>query len=157
MACVAQEKALDKQCAAIARQDAVCKRLMTVPGVGVITALSFKAEIDDPTRFKKSRDVGVHIGLTPRKYSSGEIDRSGGISKCGNRALRSLLFEASVTMLTRSKKWSRLKAWGVRLAQRNGFKAASTAVARKLAIVMHRMWIDETNFAYGDAPAAQAA
>jgi len=154
---VAQEKTLDRQCTAIARQDTVCKRLMTVPGVGVITALAFKAEIDDPARFKKSRDVGVHVGLTPRKYASGEIDRNGGISKCGNTALRSLLFEASVTMLTRSKKWSRLKAWGVKLAQRNGFKAAATAVARKLAVVMHRMWIDETNFAYGDAPAAQAA
>ena len=154
---VAQEKTLDRQCSAVARKDAVCKRLMTVPGVGVVTALAFKTEIDDPTRFAKSRDVGVHVGLTPRKYASGEIDRSGGISKCGNAALRSLLFEASVIMLTRSKKWSRLKAWGVKLAQRNGFKAASTAVARKLAIVMHRMWIDETNFAYGDATAIAAA
>ncbi|HTU20749.1 MAG TPA: IS110 family transposase [Gemmataceae bacterium] len=154
---VTQEKMLDKQCTAVARQDAVCKRLMTVPGVGVITALAFKAEIDDPTRFRRSRDVGVHVGLTPRKYASGEIDRSGGISKCGNGALRSLLFEASMSMLTRSKKWSRLKAWGVKLAQRNGFKAACTAVARKLAIVMHRMWINETIFAYGDMPAAQAA
>ena len=154
---MAQEKTLERQCTAIARKDTVCKRLMTVPGVGTLTALAFKAEIDDPTRFRKSRDVGVHIGLTPRKYASGEIDRSGGISKCGNGALRSLLFEASVSMLTRSKKWSRLKSWGVKLAQRNGFKAASTAVARKLAIVMHRMWLDETNFAYGDAPAAQAA
>lgn len=154
---VAQEKTLDRQCTTIARRDAVCKRLMTIPGVGPITALSFKAEIDDPTRFGKSRDVGVHIGLTPRKYASGEVDRSGGISKCGNGALRSLLFEASVSMLTRSKKWSRLKAWGVKLAQRTSFKVASTAVARKLAIIMHRMWIDETNFAYGDAPAALAA
>ena len=102
-------------------------------------------------------DVGVHVGLTPRRYASGEIDRSGGISKCGNGALRTLLFEASVTMLTRSSKWSRLKSWGVRLAQRNGFKAASTAVARKLAVVMHRMWVDETDFAYGEMPAAQAA
>lgn len=154
---LAQQKALDKQCAAIARGDAVCKRLMTVPGVGIITALSFQAEIDDPLRFRKSRDVGVHIGLTPRRYASGEVDRSGGISKCGNGALRTLLFEASVTMLTRSGKWSRLKAWGVRLAQRSGFKVASTAVARKLAVVMHRMWIDETNFAYGEPPAALAA
>jgi transposase len=130
---------------------------MTVPGVGFITALSFKAEIDDPARFSKSRDVGVHLGLTPRKYASGEVDRSGSISKCGNAPLRSLLFEASVVMLTRSKKWSRLKAWGIRLAQRNGFKVACTAVARKLAVVMHRMWIDETNFAYGETPVALAA
>jgi transposase len=99
----------------------------------------------------------VHLGLTPRRYASGEVDRSGGISKCGNSALRTLLFEASVTMLTRSGKWSRLKAWGVRLAQRKGFKSASTAMARKLAVVMHRMWIDETNFAYGEPPALTAA
>jgi transposase len=152
-----QQRMLDKQCAAIARADAVCKRLMTIPGVGVVTALSFKAEIDDPLRFKKSRDVGVHIGLTPRRYASGEVDRSGAISKCGNGALRTLLFEASVTMLTRSGRWSRLKAWAVRLAQRSGFKVASTALARKLAVVMHRMWIDGTDFAYGDVPAPQAA
>jgi len=94
--------------------------------------------------------VGVHLGPTPRRYASGEIDCSGGISKCGNAALRSLLFEASMSMLARSKKWSRLKALGVRLAQRNALKAACVATARKQAIVMHRMWIDETNFAYGD-------
>jgi transposase len=152
-----QIKALDRRCGAIARKSPVTRRLMTVPGVGIITALTYQAEIDDPLRFRKSRDVGVHVGLTPRRYASGEVDRSGGISKCGNGALRTLLFEASVTMLTRSGKWSRLKAWGVRLAQRNGFKAASTAVARKLAVVMHRMWVDETNFAYGEAPTAQAA
>jgi len=154
---LAQIKALDRRCATIARKSPVTKRLMTVPGVGIVTALTYQAEIDDPLRFRKSRDVGVHVGLTPRRYASGEVDRSGGISKCGNGALRTLLFEASVTMLTRSGKWSRLKAWGVRLAQRNGFKAASTAVARKLAVVMHRMWVDETNFAYGEPPAAQAA
>lgn len=153
----AQERTLDKQCTGIARKDPVCKRLMTVPGIGIITALAFKAEIDDPARFQCSRDVGVHLGLTPRKYASGEVDRSGNISKCGNGALRSLLFEAAVVMMTRSRKWSRLKAWGVRIAQRSGFKVAATAVARKLAVVMHRMWIDETNFAYGDATAAVAA
>ena len=119
---LSQIKALDKRCGAIARSSPVIKRLMTIPGVGIVTALTYRAEIDDPLRFRKSRDVGVHIGLTPRRYASGEVDRSGGISKCGNGALRTLLFEASVTMLTRSTKWSRLKAWGVRLAQRNGFR-----------------------------------
>ena len=152
-----QLKAIDKRCATIARSSSVTKRPMTVPGVGIVTALTFQAEIDDPLRFRKSRDVGVHLGLTPRRYASGETDRSAGISKCGNGALRTLLFEASVTMLTRSGRWSRLKAWGVRLAQRNGFKAASTAVARKLAVIMHRMWVDETDFAYGTMPAVQAA
>jgi transposase len=154
---LAQVRALDRRCAALARKSPVTKRLMTIPGVGIITALTYQAEIDDPLRFRKSRDVGVHIGLTPRRYASGEVDRSGGISRCGSGALRTLLFEASVTMLTRSGKWSRLKAWGVRLAQRNGFKPAATAMARKLAVVMHRMWVDETNFAYGDMPVAQAA
>ena len=146
---LAQIRCLDKRCATIARTNAVCKRLMTIPGVGMVTALTYKAEIDDPLRFRKSRDVGVHIGLTPRKYASGEVDRSGGISKCGNGALRTLLFEASVTMLTRSGKWSRLKAWGVRLAQRKGFKVASTAVARKLAVIMHRMWVSGSRFESG--------
>lgn len=154
---LARQRILDKQCVALARSDKVCKRLMTVPGVGSITALTFRAEIDDPLRFRKSRDVGVHVGLTPKRYASGETDRPGSISKCGNRALRTLLFEASVTMLTRSGQWSRLKAWGVRLAQRNGFKAASVAVARKIAIVMHRMWVDGTDFAYGEPPALHAA
>ncbi len=151
-----QQKPLDTRCTTIAKADAVCKRLMTIPGVGTLTALAFKAEIDDPTRFRKSRDVGVHIGLTPRKYASGEIDRSGGISKCGNRALRALLFDASITMLTRSKKWSRLKAWGVRLAyatarqQRRLQGGCNRRRLYKLAVIMHRMWVDETNFAYGD-------
>lgn len=154
---IEQQKALEKRCAAIARTNPVSKRLMTVPGVGVITALTFQAEIDDPQRFKKSRDVGVHIGLTPRRYASGEIDRPGRISKCGNTALRSLLYEASVAMLTRSRKWSRLKCWGVRLAKRSGFKAACTALARKLAVVMHRMWVDKTNFVYGEMPDAVTA
>ena len=144
-----QEKRLDKETYRLARADAVCKRLMTIPGVGEQTALSYRAEIDDPTRFRKSRDVGVHVGLTPHHYSSGEIDRSGGISKCGNAALRSLLFEAAVSLLARSRKWSRLKAWGVKLAKRSSFHNACAAVARKLAVIMHRMWIDETEFVYG--------
>lgn len=145
---LSQEKSLDKQCKAIAKEDEVCKRLMTIPGIGVQTALAFKAEIDDPSRFKSSRDVGVHIGLTPKRYASGEIDRSGSISKQGNGSLRSLLFEAAVSMLTRSKKWSRLKARGVKLAERSSFRNACTAVARKAAVIMHRMWMDKTEFVY---------
>jgi transposase len=151
-----QEKALEKRCKQLAGKDEVCQRLMTIPGVGTLTALAFKSEIDDPARFAKSRDVGVHVGLTPRKYASGEIDYDGAISRCGNPAVRTLLFEAAVTMLARSKKWSRLKAWGVKLAQRSSFKKACTAVARKLATVMHRMWVDGTEFAYG-APETSAA
>jgi transposase len=151
-----QENILSKQCEGLAKRDDVCTRLMTIPGIGVQTALAYRAEIDDPARFHKSRDAGVHIGLTPRRYASGETDRTLGISKCGNTALRSLLFEAALTMLTRSKKWSRLKAWGVRLAQRSSFRNACTAVARKLAVIMHRIWIDGTVFVYG-APETSAA
>src|SRR5258708_27982399 len=110
---------------------------MGVAGGGSVAALADRGEMGGPRGLRKSRDVGVHIGLTPRRYASGEVDRSGGISKCGNGALRTLLFEASVTMLTRSGKWSRLKACGVRLAQRNGFKPPATAVARPLAVAMH--------------------
>lgn len=156
-ALIEQQKALNNRCASIARKNPVTQRLMTVPGVGIVTALSFQAEIDDPLRFRKSCDVGAHLGLTPKRYASGETDWTGGITKCGNGAMRTLLFEASVTILTRSGHWSRLKAWGVRLAQRNGFKAASTALARKLAVVMHRMWVTETDFAYGEVAALQAA
>jgi transposase len=145
---------LDKKCGTLVRKDEVCKRLMTIPGVGVVTSLSFKAEIDDPTRFRKSRDVGAHLGLTPQRFASGEIDRSFGISRCGNSHLRTLLFEAAVTMLTRTGAWSRLKAWGLELRERTGFKNASTAMARKLAVIMHRMWLDGTEFVYGEEPAA---
>lgn len=152
-----QQQTLTNRCASIARKNPVTKRLMTVPGVGMQTALAFQAEIDDPLRFRKSCDVGAHLGLTPKRYASGETDWTGGITKCGNGAVRTLLFEASVTMLTRSGPWSRLKSWAVRLAQQHGFKYASTALARKLAVVLHRMWVTETDFVYGDANALQAA
>ena len=148
---------LDKKCGTLARHDEVCQRLMTIPGVGVVTSLSFKAEVDDPTRFRKSRDVGAHLGLTPQRFASGEIDRSFGISRCGNGQLRTLLFEAAVTMLTRTGTWSRLKAWGLELRERTGFKNASTAMARKLAVIMHRMWLDGTEFVYGEEPALKVA
>jgi transposase len=117
---------------------------MTVPGIGPITALCFKATIDDPARFKRSRSVGAYIGLTSRRHASGEIDWSGRISKCGDAMLRSYLFEAAGVLLTRVPKWSALKAWGMRLAKRNGLRKAKVAVARKLAVILHRMWIDRT-------------
>jgi transposase len=155
-ALLVQEHDMERRCQSLARKDPICQRFMTIPGVGVLTALTYKAEIDDPSRFRKSRAVGAHVGLTPRRYASGEVDYTGRISKCGSDTLRSVLYEASLTMLTRSRKWSRLKAWGVKLAQRSGFKVACTAVARKLAVVMHRMWADATEFAYGTAPTAPA-
>ena len=119
---------------------------MTVPGVGPITALCFKATIEDPTRFKRSRSVGAYIGLTSRRHASGEIDWSGRISKCGDAMLRMYLFEAAGVLLTRVPKWSGLKAWGAKLTKRNGLHKAKVAVARKLAVILHRMWIDGTEF-----------
>src|SRR5436189_366961 len=137
---------LDRQVLKLARYDGQVRKFMTVPGVGPITALCFKATIDDPTRFKRSRSVGAYVGLTARRHASGEIDWTGRISKCGDAMLRSYLFEAASVLLTRVPKWSALKAWGMRLAKRNGLRKAKVAVARKLAVILHRMWIDRTEF-----------
>src|ERR1700746_3137878 len=132
---------LDRKVLKLARHDAQVRRFMTVPGIAPIPALCFKATIDDPTRFKR-RSVGAYVGLTTRRHASGEIDWTGRISKCGDAMLRSYLFEAAGVLLTRVPKWSALKAWGMRLAKRNGLRKATVAVARKLAVILHRMWID---------------
>jgi transposase len=124
----------------------VCRRLLSVPGVGPVTALAFATAIDDPSRFKHSRNVAAHFGLTPRKYASGEIDRNGGISKSGDRIAREALFLAAHALLTRVTKWSTLKAWGMAVAKRRGLRRATVAVARKLAVIMHRMWSDGSVF-----------
>jgi transposase len=139
------------------RRDATCRRFMTVPGVGPLTALAFKTTIDDPARFKKSRQVGVHIGLTPRKYASGEIDYNGRITRCGDSMARDHLFEAAHSLLVRSKKWCALKAWGMRIARRSSMRKATVAVARKLAVILHRMWVDGTEFQFGVTEQAIAA
>src|SRR5262249_53956969 len=137
---------LDRKVRTLARHDVQVKRFMTVPGVGPITALCFKSTIDDPTRFKRSRSVGAYVGLTTRRHASGEVDWSGRISKCGDAMLRANLYEAANVLLTRVSKWSALKAWGLRIAKRNGLRKAKVAVARKLAVILHRMWIDRTEF-----------
>jgi transposase len=152
-----QKALLDRRLGQAARKDEVCKRLMTVSGVGPIVSLSFKATVDDPTRFKNSKAVAAHLGLTPRVYQSGEVDRSGNISKCGDKLMRHALYEAANSHLRISKKWSSLRAWGVKLAQRIGMKKACVAVARKLAIIMHRMWVEGTDFRFGRPPVAAAA
>jgi transposase len=136
----------DRKVLKLARHDAQVRRFMTTPGVGPITALCFMATIDDPTRFSRSRSVGAYVGLTTRRHASGELDWSGRISKCGDALLRMYLFEAAGVLLTRVPKWSALKAWGMRLAKRNGLRKAKVAVARKLAVILHRMWIDGTEF-----------
>src|SRR5262249_55079233 len=123
----------------LARNVAQVQQFMTAPGVGPITALCFLATIDGPTRFRRSRSVGAYVGLTTRRYASGEIDWTGRISKCGDKMLRTYLYEAANVLLTRVAKWSALKAWGIRLAKRSGLRKAKVAVARKLAVILHRM------------------
>jgi len=140
---------LDNRTRKMAHADAVCQRLMTVPGVGFITALTFKAGVDDPARFKHSRTVGAHFGLTPRRSQSGEIDIDGHISRAGDPDVRSALYTAANAMLTRSAKWSSLKAWGMHIAKTRGHRRAVVAVARKLAVILHRIWIDDTQFRWG--------
>jgi transposase len=143
---VAQYDKLHKTLLACVRGDADCLRSMTVPGVGPVTALAYKAGVDDPRRFKSSQAVGAHFGMTPRRYQSGEIDRNGRISKCGDEMVRTSLFEAAGTLLTRVKQPSSLRDWGLRLAKRRGLGKAKIAVARRLAVILHRMWIDGTEF-----------
>jgi transposase len=149
-----QVDGLDRKVMRLARNNAQVRRFMTAPGVGPITALCFLATIDDPTRFKRSRSVGAYVGLTTRRYASGEIDWTGRISKCGDAMLRSYLYEAANVLLTRVAKWSTLKAWGIRLAKRSGLRKAKVAVARKLAVILHRMWIEGTEFKCSSKEAA---
>ncbi|NRP74778.1 hypothetical protein ILFOPFJJ_05700 [Ensifer psoraleae] len=113
---------LDRELARYARGSETCRRLMTIPGIGLLTAIAFIAAIDDPVRFAKSSSVGAYLGLTPRRYQSGEADHNGKISKCGDPLVRAYLFEAATTLLTRVEKWSALKAWGLRIAKKSGMK-----------------------------------
>jgi transposase len=130
----------------LVRADPVCRRLMSVPGVGAVVAITFRSGVDDPTRFRRSRDVGPHFGLTPRKYQSGELDVTGSISKVGDRMVRTALYEAASVMLTRTVRMSPLKSWAMGVARRRGAKKARVALARKLGVVLHRMWTDGTDF-----------
>ena len=145
-ALVVELERLDRLVRELARDDHVCRRLMTVPGVGPIVAMSYMTAIDDPTRFVKSKTVGPALGLTPRLYQSGEMDRSGAITKAGDMKARVALFEAANVIMTRVKRWFPLKAWAMQVAKRRGAKRAKVALARRLAIIMHRMWIDDTDF-----------
>jgi len=130
---------------AIARDDEVCRRLMTVPGVGPVVSLTYRATVDVPARFRKSKSVGAVFGLTCAKYQSGEVEWSGRISRCGDEMMRVMLYEAAQAML-RSNKWSWLKAWAMQIARRRGKKKAIVALARRLAVIMHRIWVDGTEF-----------
>ena len=148
---------LTKQVIDEVRVEPTCRRLMTVPGVGPLTALAFRATIDQPCRFRKSRDVGAHLGLTPRRYQSGETDVQGHISRCGDELARTALYEAAHSLLIRSTKWSALRAWGMNIAKRRGMARARVAVARKLAVILHRMWVDGSEFHWGKQAAAAPA
>lgn len=141
------------------RTDPVCRRLMTIPGVGPVTALTFRATVDVPARFGRSRSVGAHFGLTPRKWQSGEIDRMGRISKCGDAMMRTALYDAAHSMLTRTTRWSWLKVWAMQVAKRRGQERAKIALARRLGVIMHRMWMDGSEFRWSrdGADAAAAA
>ncbi len=148
---------LTKQVLIIVRQETTCRRLMSVPGVGPITALTFRATIDRPERFRRSRDVGPHLGLTPSRYQSGGTDIQGRISRCGDELARTALFEAAHVLLLRSQKWSSLRAWGMNVARRRGLARARVAVARNLAVILHRMWRDGTEFRFGREPGSAPA
>jgi transposase len=130
---------------------------MTTPGVGPVVAMTYKAAIDDPERFHRSKDVGPYFGLTPRKYQSGEVDWTGNISKVGDETVRAALYEAANIILSRVTRFSAVKAWAMRIAKLRGLKRAKVALARKLAVVLHRMWIDGSEFRWSRTPAEVAA
>jgi transposase len=134
---------------AIVRTDEVCRRLMTVPGVGALIAITFTSGVDDPSRFAHSKDVGAHFGLTPRKYQSGETDITGAVSRVGDVMVRTALYEGAHILLTRATRFSALKRWALDVAKRRGMRRAKVALARKLAVVLHRMWMDATTFRWG--------
>jgi len=145
-AVLAAVSAIDADIRQLVRASATCRRLMTIPGVGQLTALAFTAAIDDPSRFRRSRDIGAYLGLVPRRYQSGEVDYTGSISKCGDRRVRTLLYEAANVMLTRYKSALKLKDWALAIAKRSTMRKARIALARRLAIIMHAMLRDGTEF-----------
>ena len=145
---------LEKRVRSLARGDQRVRRLMSAPGVGAIVGLTFVAAIDDPARFRTSKAVGAHFGLTPKKYQSGETDITGRISKVGDAGVRTMLYEAANVILTKPVKGSSLKSWAMRLAMRAGMRKAKVALARKLAVVLHRMLVDGTDFLAAKAATA---
>jgi transposase len=137
---------LHRRMLAIVRADAACRRLMTAPGVGALVSVTFKTAIDDPGRFRSSKAVGAHFGLTPKRYQSGETDVAGGISKVGDAMVRTALYEAANAVLGRPTRFSAIKRRALDVARRRGLRRAKVALARKLGTVLHRMWADGTEF-----------
>ena len=128
--------------------DATCRQLMTMPGVGPVTALTFVTAVDDPSRFRRSRDIGARAGLTPKRSQSGERDVSGEITRIGDAALLAALFQAATTMTHNGKRMSWLKSWALRVAGRRDQKRATTALARRMGVVLLQMWLDGTEFRF---------
>jgi transposase len=141
-----QIAALTDQAVVLARNDPICRRLMTAPAVGPLTALEFRAAIDDPARFRRSRDVGAYLGLTPRTHQSGDVDWRGGISRRGDAGARRALYNAARTLLFRMSRPSVIRSWGLSIAARKGKSRAMVAVARRLAVTLHRMWMTQSDF-----------
>ena len=135
----------------IVREDAVCRRLMTVPSVGPLVAITYKSAMDDPNRINKSKAAGALFGLTPKRYQSGEKDVTGGITRAGDEMVRTALYEAANVLLARITRFSKLKRWGMDVAKRRGSKRAKVALARKIAVILHRMWVDGTTYRWTDA------
>src|SRR3984885_5742262 len=149
---------LHKSVLTIVREAAVCRRLMTVPSVGPLVAITYKTAMDDPNRIAKSKAAGALFGLTPKKYQSGEKDLTGGITRAGDEMVRTALYEAANVLLACIIRFSKLKRRGMDVAKRRGSKRAKVALARKIAVILHRMWVDGTTYRWTDAQpiAAQA-
>lgn len=150
-------RAFDRKLLETARADPVVRTMMTAPGVGAIVALTFKSAVDDPDRFRKARDVGPWLGLTPSRYQSGQVDRRGRTTQAGDAGVRAMLYEAASTLLGRVSRWSAIKAWGLRLARRSGAKKARVAVARKLAVILLSMWKADQPFRWARQPGGDPA
>jgi transposase len=148
-AVASQADVLDRRATEIAAGDPACRRFMTVPGVGPIVALSFRVAIDVPERFARSRDVGVHLGLTPRSHQSGAVDRKGRISRSGDVNARTALVLAAKSVVRARTRSTTLKTWGLRVISARGYSKGVVAVARKLAVTLHRMWVNETDYQGG--------
>ncbi|MCB1377521.1 MAG: IS110 family transposase, partial [Alphaproteobacteria bacterium] len=143
---------LERQVRQRAREDAACRRMMSMPGVGAVVALTYRSAIDDPGRFSSSKKVGPWVGLTPSRNQSGERDASGGITKAGDVNLRRALCQAATVMMHRGRTtW--LRTWAAQVARRRGSKRAMVALARRIGVILHRMWVEDTDFrAYGSTP-----
>src|SRR5262245_46315426 len=137
---------LHRRLLAVVRDDDVCRRLMTIPGVGPVVALTYRVTVDVPARFRNSKAVGAVFGLTPATYQSGENGRTGAICGCGGEMMRRRVYESAQSMPVRSTKWSGRKSWAMKIAKHRGMKKAIVALARRLAVIMHRIWVDSTAF-----------